>query len=189
MTAMTRDDRAHWNQRFGDQPWPTEPSPWLTSNLDLLPEPAVALDIAGGTGRNALWVAALGWDVTVVDVSDVALSFAAARATELNVPLRTELADLSTSQVPRGPWDLILLFHYLDRTLFPRIEAVLAPGGLLIGSLATVANLERHQRPPLPYLLNEGELPSLLGNLETVAYEEGWQDGRCDARFIARHPA
>jgi tellurite methyltransferase len=185
---MTRDDRAHWNRRFGDGPWPKEPSPWLTSNVDLLPQPATALDVAGGTGRNALWLAANGWDVTVVDVSDVALEFAATRATKLDVPLQTEHVDLSNSQLPKGPWELILLFHYLDRTFFPNIEAALSPGGFFIGSLATVANLERHERPPLPYLLQEGELPSLLGNLELIAYEEGWQNDRCDARFIARRP-
>jgi tellurite methyltransferase len=189
MAGMTTHDRAHWNRRFGDGHWPTEPSPWLTSNLDLLPAPATALDVAGGTGRNALWLATHGWDVTIADVSDVALTFAAARATELGLPLRTELVDLTISQVSSRPWNLILLFHYLDRTLFRKIEAILAPGGLFIGSLATVTNLERHERPPLPYLLQESELPSLLGDLELVAYEEGWQNDRCDARFIARCPA
>jgi SAM-dependent methyltransferase len=188
MTAMVRDDRDHWNKRFTERPWPEEPSPWLTSNVDLLPNAAVALDVAGGTGRNALWLAAHGWDVTVADVSDVALSFATERATALDLPLRTELIDLSVSPLPSGPWDLVMLFHYLDKDLFPQIEAILAPGGVLVGTLATRANLERHERPPLPYLLEEGELPSLMGNLELVTYDEGWQNDHCDARFITRRP-
>ena len=185
MAGMTKDDRAHWNRRFSDQPWPTEPSPWLTSNRDLLPPPATALDVAGGTGRNALWLAARGWNVTIADVSDVALGFAAARAKELDVPLNTELVDLSSCRLPKGPWELVLLFHYLDRTLMAEIEAILTPGGLLVGSMATVASLERHERPPLPYLLQAGEFPSLVGDLDLLIYEEGWQNDRCDARFVA----
>lgn len=77
----------------------------------------------------------------------------------------------------------------MRRGLFANIEAALAPGGFFIGSLATVANLERHKRPPLPYVLKEAELPSLLGDLVLVTYEEGWLNDHCDARFIARRPS
>lgn len=182
-------DRSYWNGRYSDGSWPVEASPWLTTNLDILPPPGTALDIAGGTGRNALWLAKRGWDVTIVDVSDVALSLATARATQLDVPVATVLSDLSTEPLPDGPWNLIVLFHYLDRDLFPRIESSLEPGGVFAGSLATVTNLERNERPPLPYLLGNGELPSLIRDLELVRYEEGWLDDRHDARFVTVSPS
>jgi SAM-dependent methyltransferase len=188
MGDTNNDDRMDWNQRYAQQPWPKAPSHWLTTNASLLPTPGRALDIAGGTGRNALWLAELGWNVTIIDVSDVALTLAVDRAGELDLSLTTSRTDLSTDPLPDGPWDLMMLFHYLDRVLFRRMESGLKPGGLLIGSLATVTNLERNERPPLPYLLNNAELPSLLGDLEMLTYEEGWHDNRCDARFIARKP-
>jgi SAM-dependent methyltransferase len=134
-------------------------------------------------------LAARGWEVTVVDVSDVALQLATDRARELDLVLTTMLGDLSIDSVPGGPWDLVMVFHYLDRELLPRIESVLKPEGLLVGALATATNLERHDRPPLPYLLEDGELPSLLGELEMLEYEESWLNDRHDARFVARHNA
>lgn len=186
MIEMTGSRRDYWNQRYVERPWPKEPSPWLVANTDLLPEPGHVLDVAGGTGRNAVWLAQRGWDVTIVDVSDVALALATERAEATSVQLHTNLQDLRDEPLPAGPWDLILLFHYLDRELFPALASVLEAGGLLIGALATVANLERNERPALPYLIEETELPSLVRDLEIVRYEEGWQDDRHDARFVAR---
>ena len=187
MIGMTGSRRDYWNQRYIERPWPEEPSPWLVANADLLPKPAgQALDAAGGTGRNAVWLARRGWDVTIVDVSDVALSFATERAEAIHVELHTCLRDLRDEPLPEGPWDLILLFHYLDQELFSALATALEPGGLLIGALATVANLERNERPALPYLIEEAELPALIGDFEIVRYEEGWHDDRHNARFVAQ---
>ena len=181
-------DREHWNLRYRERPWPDGPSSWLVDNAPLLPEPGRALDIAGGTGRNALWLAHKGWEVTIVDVSDVGLAQAGNRADDAGVSIRTILLDLTTESLPKGPWDLVALFHYLDRDLLARTVSTLRPGGLLIGSLATVTNLERNPRPPRPYLLEDRELPGLLNGLELVRYEEGWQDDHHDARFVAVRP-
>ncbi len=188
MANTGRNDRDHWNQRYIERPWPDEPSPWLTANAELLPEPGSALDVAGGTGRNAVWLASQGWDVTIVDVSDVALAMATDRAEALDAPLRTHLMDLSSDPLPDGPWDLIVLFHYLDRVLLSDLVAALRPGGVLMGALATVSNLERNPRPPLAYVLDDGELPALMGGPELIRYEEGWQDDHHDARFVVRKP-
>jgi tellurite methyltransferase len=184
-----RSDREHWNTRYSDSPWPRDPSPWLVDNVAILPDAGRVLDVAGGTGRNAIWLAKRGWDVTIADVSDVALEIAATRAHAEDVTIHVDESDLTRSILPHGPWDLVLVFHYLDRNLFAMFPSVLAPGGVLIGALATVRNLERNARPPLPYLLDEDELPGLVGDLDLVRYVEGWQDGHHDARFIARKPA
>lgn len=183
---MTSSLRDYWNQQYVERPWPKEPSPWLVANADLVPKPGHALDVAGGTGRNAVWLAQRGWDVTMADVSDLALSLATERAEAVHVELHASLLDLREEPLPDGRWDLILLFHYLDRELFPALASVLEPGGLLIGALATVANLERNERPPLPYLIEETELPALIGDFEIVRYEEGWQHDRHNARFVAQ---
>jgi SAM-dependent methyltransferase len=158
------------------------------ASAELLPDAGRALDVAGGTGRNAIWLAQRGWDVTIADISDVALAFAVERAESQDVLVGTSLTDLGTDPLPEGPWDLVLLFHYLDRDLLTCVTEALRPGGVLIGALATVTNLERNDRPPLPYLLEDGELPGLMGDLDLVRYEEGWQDDRHDARFVARKP-
>lgn len=188
MVAGNVSDRDHWNQRYTERPWPIDPSPWLVNNAELFTTRGRALDIAGGTGRNAIWLASRGWDVTITDVSDVAIELAAARATSCGVTLTTLEIDLATSDLPGGPWDVIMVFHYLDRALFSGFARLLRPGGLVIGSLATVKNLERNERPPLPYLLDGGELPALIDGLDLTEYDESWEDGHHDARFVARRP-
>ncbi len=185
---MTRiSARDHWNARYRERGWPEEPSSWLVEHIERIPHGRI-LDVAGGTGRNALWLASHGRDVTIVDASDVALDIARARADDLGTTVRTIEADLTAEALPAGPWDAILLFHYLDRNLFPALHDARRPGGILIGAIATVRNLERHDRPPRPFVLDEGELPGLLDRDELLEYEEGWREDRHDARFVARRP-
>ena len=181
-------DRDHWNQRYTERPWPADPSRWLVNNAELFTTSGRALDVAGGTGRNAIWLASRGWDVTITDVSDVALEFAALRARSCDVNLATLEIDLAENDLPGGPWDAIMVFHYLDRRLFSTFSRLVQPGGHVIGSLATVKNLERNEQPPLPYLLDEGELPGLIDGLDLTNYDESWEDGHHDARFVARRP-
>ncbi len=181
-------ERDHWNRRYAERPWPDDPSLWLVQNADLLTDTGRALDVAGGTGRNALWLAQRGWSVTIADISDVGIAIARQRAEAIDVTLETHLVDLDADALATGPWDLVMLFHYLKRDIFSAIATTLRPGGTLIGALATVTNLERNERPPLPYLLDDGELPDLVGDMELVRYQEGWLDDRHDARFVAHKP-
>ncbi|NIA25967.1 MAG: methyltransferase domain-containing protein [Gammaproteobacteria bacterium] len=178
------DAREHWNRRYGEG-WPMEPSPFLESIADLLPRSGRALDVAGGNGRNALWLADRGLSVTVVDVSDAALAVAADVARARGLTLDLVNADLETDDLPAGPWDLIVCFHYLQRSLFPKMAEALAPGGVLVCAIATVRNLERHPRPPREHVLDEGELPGLVRGLTVVYYEEGWFDDHHEARLVA----
>ena len=152
-------------------------------------EPALgrALELAGGAGRHSLWFAARGYDVTLTDVSRVALELARQRAAARALELRTFAVDLEESPFPSGPWDLIFSHHYLWRPLFAEFPATLAPGGLVLIVQTTVRNLERHARPPAPFLLEEGELPRLLAPLTIDFYEEGWnEEGRHEAVAVAR---
>jgi len=182
------DARLHWNRRYEERPWPRTPSGWLLEVADLLPESGAALDVAGGTGRNAVWLASRGWRVTIVDVSDRGLDLARRHAAEAGVELTLRRLDLEREPLPAGPWDLLLCCHYLQRDLFPEMTVRLRPGGLLVACVATLTNLERHERPPRSHLLADGELPSLLDGLEILRSEEGWFDDHHEARVLARRP-
>ncbi|EYF07292.1 class I SAM-dependent methyltransferase [Chondromyces apiculatus] len=188
------DDRIRWNARWRERgqghPEPDPPSSLVTARADLLPTRGRALDIAGGAGRHALWLARRGLDVTLVDISEVALDLAQRAAGQAGLPLHTLQRDLEREPLPEGPWDLILCFHYLQRSLFPRIPALLAPGGVFLIVHQTHGNLLRHERPSARFLLADGELPTLVGlALREVHYEEGWlAEGRHEAVLLATNP-
>jgi SAM-dependent methyltransferase len=180
--------RTSWNNRYRERSAPAGPAAFVTVELaPLLGPPGRALDLAGGAGRHGVWLAERGWDTTIVDTSEVAIALAAERAERAEVDVRLVHSDLTVEVLPCGPWDLVLIVHYLQRDLFSPTIDLLADDGLIAFSIATVRNLERRERPPLPYLLQEGEAPSLVDDLQIIHYAEGWSiEGRHEARVVAR---
>lgn len=159
----------------------------LGRSLHHFPRAGRAMDVAGGAGRAAVILGARGLTVTLVDISEVALAMAIEHGQRSRVELQTLHLDLAVDPLPAGPWDLITCFNYLDRALFPVMIESLAPGGQLAVSLATRTNLERNKRPPSRFLLDDGELPSLLSPLSVVFYTEGWNtEGRHMADAMAK---
>jgi len=186
---MAIEDRERWNARYGDEGAPAAPRAFLAGLDDVLPRSGRALDVAGGAGVNAVWLARRGLEVTIVDVSDVALRLAADAASEAGVPLAALRMDLEAEPLPEGPWDVIVCTYFLHRPLLAAFPAALAPGGWLVFAHATRKNLERHARPGLRHLLEDGELGSLVSGLEVMRLAEGWfEEGRHEARLVARRP-
>lgn len=182
-------DRDRWNARYSAEDAVPEPSPFLLSLDALLPRAGRALDAGGGSGRNALWLAARGLEVTLADVSDVALSRAAREAGARGLTLETLALDLEVEPPPPGPWELVVVLYFLHRPLLAALPRLLAPGGLLVVAHATRRNLERHPRPGPRHVLEEGELLRLVPGLDVLRHEEGWLDGgRHEARVVARRP-
>jgi len=183
--------RSSWNTRYRERTAPMDPSVFVRVEVaPLLPSAGRALDLAGGAGRHAIWLAERGWKTTMVDTSEVAIAIAAERAAEAKVDVSFVHADLTVDELPVGPWDLVLIVHYLQRDLFPKVIEQLADSGLLAFSVATKRNLERHERPGLPYVLDEGEAPSLIDGLDIIHYAEGWSiEDRHEARVVARRRA
>jgi SAM-dependent methyltransferase len=183
---MSEDDRQRWNNRYQEQPTAREPSAFLRSLADRLPRTGPALEVAGGLGREALWLARRGLDVTLTDVSDVALERAGEAAREAGLALRLQRLDVETEPLPPGPFALVLCLNFLWRPLFAAVPQVLAPGGLFVFAQPTRSNLQRHPHPSARFLLEDGELPRLLQGLELVSYTEGWtEEGRHEVRLVA----
>lgn len=189
---MSDFDRQKWNNRHGEAPDdPGEPESALVEMIDLLPTAGKALDVAGGRGRHALWLAARGLDVTLSDISTVALEKASAEAARRGLRIDAVECDFETDPLPAGPWDVIYGSYFLERRLFPQFPSALAPGGLLIYVQPTLTNLERHAKPPADFLLRPGELATLMEgeDLEVLQLDEAWREnGRHEARLVARRP-
>lgn len=180
-------DRERWNARYGAQAERTAPSPFVVGLAGLLPRSGRALDLAGGAGRHALWLARRGLDATLADVSDVALESAREAARGEGLALATVQVDLLREPPPPGPWDVVLCTYFLHRPLFDLFPSLLAEGGLLAFAHATRTNLTAHPRPGPDHLLDDGELPSLVRGLAPISMTEGWtESGRHEARLVAR---
>lgn len=192
---MSAEERGKWNARYQEHSQAQghavrEPSRFLVAVSDLLPRRGRVLDVGGGNGRNAIWLARRGLDVTIVDISAVGLALASDAARAANVSIRTVCADLETESLPEGPWDVIIDVHFLLRSLLPSFGAALVPGGSLVFAQPTMANLKYHDRPSRSYLLENHELLGLMAGLEPVLYREGWnEDGHHEAELLARRPA
>jgi SAM-dependent methyltransferase len=162
----------------------------LVGLADYLPAGGRALDVAGGAGRNAIWLASRGFHVTIVDISSVALALASKRAVFANVKIQTLEIDAEQQPLPGGPFNLVLSHCYLCRNLFPQFPNLLADDGRLVVIQPTRKNLERNEKPPAAYLFEEGELRGLAAGLEIVHYDEGWSaDDRHDAVLVAKKRA
>jgi tellurite methyltransferase len=192
---MSRADADRWNARYrAGEAQGAAPSPFLLSLEPLLPRAGRALDVAGGAGRNALWLAARGLTVTLVDIAEEGLALARAAAAGRGLPLETLCADLEEAPLPDGPFDLVVCTLFLHRPLFAQIPPRLRPGGLFVFQQPTRSNLQRHPQPPARFLLEDGELPALVTGLELVRHDEVWfsdagEPARHEARLVARRPA
>lgn len=188
---MSAQDRQRWNDKYarGDHS-ATEPSRLITALDRLLPRSGFALDVAGGAGRHALWLAERGLSVTLTDISAEALRLARNRSDLADLPLRTLQVDFEEEPFPIGPWDLILCVHYLWRPLFHEFKKQLTQNGLLVFLQPTFTNLQRHGKPSARFLLEDLELRDLAGDFQIVHYDEGWlEEGRHEAILVARQLA
>ena len=173
---------ADWDERYSDPAnLHFDPAPLLVEIVGHLP-PGDALDLACGPGRNALYLARLGWRVTAVDYSRVAIDVLRGRAAGT---VDARMADLEAGAFAIEPasWDLICDFFYLQRDLFPYIRAGIRPGGTFAGAihLAETGVKRRH-------VLDSGELRALFADWKILYYSEGRQDGhrRLAAHIVAR---
>ena len=185
---MGQEDRERWDAKHGAATRAAEPSAALVELSSWLPARGQALDVAGGRGGNAVWLARRGLQVTVIDVSEVGLERARAHARSAGVELRTERVDLELEPLPSGPWSLVLCSCYLQRELVPRMAEGLEPDGRLVWIHPTTTNLERHASPGMRFLLEPGEARTLVegAGLRVRWAEEGWVGEGPGARFLAR---
>jgi SAM-dependent methyltransferase len=143
-----------WNRRYAGREllWTAQPNRFLVAEASDLP-PGRALDVACGEGRNAVWLAERGWDVTGVDFSDVALAKARELARSRNVEARWVQADLLDYRPEPRTFDLVLVF-YLQVPARERREIVraVAEGVAANGTLLLVghdrSNLEHGHGGP-----------------------------------------
>lgn len=152
--------------------------------------PGRALDLACGTGRNALWLAAHGWRVTAVDGSPAAIELLRSRAAARGLTVDARVADLEKGEYPieRSAWDLIVVCYYLQRDLFEPAKEGLVAGGIFLA----IVHITEPGEQPTEHRLRPGELVRYFQGWEILHRHEGQPNDaahrRPVAEIVARRP-
>ena len=145
-----------------------------------------ALDVGMGQGRNSIWLAQQGWDVTGFDPAEKAVALANETAAKLGVRFKTEIKTMEDFAFGEGRWDLILLSYVGGREKAEVLQRALKRGGLLV--------LEAFHRDATKIgpigaavVFESGEVPALFHGLRVVRYEEPVADadfGQVKVRLV-----
>lgn len=183
---------ADWNERYSrGEHIIKEPMPLLVRVAGEL-KSGRALDLACGTGRHAIFLAERGWKVVAVDASHVGIEIAREVARVHNVDVDWRVADLERGEfeIETEAYDLVCVFYYLQRDLFPKIRAGVKPGGLAIAAIHMVDDSSEIKPMNPNFLLHPGELRAefsgweILHDYEGSPSEEGHQ--RRTAEIVAK---
>jgi SAM-dependent methyltransferase len=127
-----------WDQRYAEaeRVWSGQPNGALVAEVEDL-KPGRALDVGCGEGADAIWLALRGWDVTALDVSQVALNRAQAAADDAGAAVHWLHAGLLAAAVPVMHFDLVsaqypALLRTPDNHAERALLAAVAPGGTLL---------------------------------------------------------
>ncbi len=172
-----------------------EPSAFLAECARSL-TPGRALELACGVGRDAVYLASLGWDVLAVDLLADALERAEALRKRYapDAKLHLQIVDLEAESPDfasawKERFDLISVARYLHRPLLARFPGWLRPGGSLIYETFTVEHRARHGRPARDaHVLQPGELAKCVPDLRVVHVSEAWREDGHTARLWAIKP-
>lgn len=172
------DPREFWNHRYALPGWAygTEPNNFLREVAPVLRGPVLCL--GEGEGRNAVFLAQQGLDVTAIDLSPTALEKAHQLAATRGVHLTTQVADLADFELGTARWGTIIsIWCHLPPWLRTRVHAAvvkaLVPGGHFVLVAYTPAQLQFDTGGPksLDLLLPPEVLKPELTGLEFERFE------------------
>ena len=192
---MPESDRNTWDRRYCEgSRQPRCPDSFFTQAYDefiqpLFPHPAAALDIAGGRGRHALFLAEHGWQVTLTDISSVGIQDARSAAESRHLSIDCIVSDSCEFPFGNERFELVVVFFYLERELFPNIATTLRPGGLVVYKTFTREhpNFASRSSSHPTYFLHPNELLHAFPGFRILHYREPIGEPGV-AELVARKP-
>ena len=185
---MSQDDQIRWDRQHAESRGRKQPAEFLrdvfeSGHWDITP--GRALDVACGSGRNALFLAEKGFEVTGIDISPVALAGAAEQAAEKSLAISWQQADLENCILETAAYDLIVNIDYLQRSLMPAIKRALKVGGFVIFETYLI-DQQTIGHPKNPnFLLQHNELLESFRDFRVLQYREGKVINKGDRSFRA----
>jgi len=175
---LMKERKDEWQAAFFDRTYRSEPSRFNPQPNALLVEtakalkPGRALDIHMGQGRNAVYLAKLGWQVTGFDFSTEGVAAARKAARDAGVSLDAIVARHEEFEFGSGKWDLIVMSYTwipLEALWVERITRSLKPGGVLVFEHLMEQSGSEYAAGWLP---RPNELMQIFGRLRILRYED-----------------
>jgi len=170
---MNHQQYAKWEAHHRAAPRPGAPEPSLIELMPLLP-PGIVLDVAAGTGRNALALARTGRQVVAADFSAIGLRVLREAAARERLPIHPVCTDLE-GELPFAAesFDAVVNINFLERAPIPRLKNLLRVGGMILFETFLIDQAATgHPRNP-SFMLGHYELRQLLSEMELIRYREG----------------
>ncbi len=175
------DERYRSKERAGEDIH-AEPTPLVVATAKRL-RPGKALDLACGTGRNAIWLAQNGWSVTAIDGAPAAIEILRAKAAELQIAIDARVADLQKGEyeIEESAWDLAIMCYYLQRDLFEPAKQGVKPAGVVIA----IVHITKGGEQATESRLRPGELIRYFTGWEILHRYEGQPNDVAHQRAVA----
>ena len=188
-------ERSHWNQRYEESTASRRaPDRFLVESYEQVIAPAFpqggeALDVAGGAGRHALYLAAQGWQVTLADIAEIAIGQAQAEAAARGLTIQLLHGDTRELSFGQERFDLVVGFFFMDRPTLGKIADAVRPGGFVIYQTFTREHkkYEAMEETRGGYFLEPLELRAAFAGFELLFYDEHQRE-RGLAQLLARKP-
>ncbi len=175
---MNSRDQAKWDRVYAtDQHGFYPPAMVLQMQSHLLPHRGTALDLACGLGRNAVFLSRHGLETFAWDISGEAIRRLEDYARAEGLSMTTEVRDICANPPEENRFDVIVVSHFLDRSLIPRLGPALAAGGVLF--YQTFTRLKVNDSGPVnpDYLLRKNELLEIFAAYELLFYQDSADAG------------
>jgi len=154
-----------WNKKYLESKHiQSEPSEIL-KNYYLLAKRGKALDVACGTGRNAIFLANKGFYVDAVDISDVAIDILK-NNNEKNI--NAIVADLDNYNFEENNYELVVNINFLNREIINSLKKAIKPNGIIIFETFLISEKRKNKQ----FYLEENELLRMFLDFRIIFYEE-----------------
>lgn len=178
---MNMDIREKWNKKYEERiknSGAAKPNERLEPLLSQL-QGGIALDLACGLGANSFLLAKNGFEVYAYDVSEVAVDYIKKISHEQRLPIQAKVYDLSKfEQLSIEPQsiDLVVMTHYLERSLFPHLKSILKEGGYFFMETFYKSSVKKDF--PERFKLDSQELRKVFTDWKILYFEENPAEGR-----------
>ena len=188
---MSEADQMRWDERYRAASLDWTPAPLAVQFVPPASPGAQALDIACGAGRHSLYLAALGYEVTAVDISTVALERLAQEAQRrgLGDHIHPFHADLDVWRPAANTYDLVLQIAFFDRALLPSVVASVKPGGRLVLEVFNQRRFITHPGFTPDYAARPGELAAFCAHWTILHHDEHAGDHGDRTQLVAVKPS